>query len=43
MKKTYNDNTVRVKRTIALLLKVAVYSQKASVKLKRSNCQKICI
>lgn len=43
MKKTYNDNIVRVKRKIALLFEVAVYSQKASVKLKRFDSQKICI
>lgn len=40
---TCNDNIVRVKRTIALLLKIAVYSQKASVKLKRFDSQEICI
>lgn len=43
MKKTYNDNIVTVKGTIALLLKIAVYSQKASVKLKRFDSQKMCI
>lgn len=39
MKNTYNDNIVRVKRTI----EISELKQKALVKLERFNSQKICI